>query len=313
MCANDSGYHDSITSIMATNNPPSPNSNKRKRGESEQDGRNMKSPATNGDSAVTDAMYASLLQGITDSVPPQDETSRTAQAALQQQQQSAYPEPNAFDHAAMQGGFEDPTAHMQQHAPQHQMSPGGIGILDARQNQQGKPQVGSPAWHQQRKDNHKEGKADCSAPIRSTSLTYITVERRRREVINEGIENLSKMIPTNSDKNKGAILTGAIKYIQDLQARIQGFDNERSVFEITQQELTRRNESLRDSAQRAWGETAKWMGRCKEAGLQFDDYDTSVDVHELEDPTNTHMGGVPVNDNTGFNAGNEDKVESAMA
>ena len=143
---------------MATNNPPSPNSNKRKRGASEQEGRNMKTPAPNGDNAVTDAMYASLLQGITDSVPPQDETSRTAQAALQQQQQSSYPEPNAFDHAALQAGFEDPAAHMQQHAPQHQMSPGGIGILDARQNQQGKPQVGSPAWHQQRKDNHKEGK-----------------------------------------------------------------------------------------------------------------------------------------------------------
>lgn len=120
----------------------------------------MKTPATNGDSsAVTDAMYASLLQGITDSVPPQDETSRTAQAALQQQQQSAYPEPNAFDHATMQTGFEDPTAHMQQHAPQHQMSPSGIGILDARQSQQGKPQVGTPQWHQQRKDNHKEGES----------------------------------------------------------------------------------------------------------------------------------------------------------
>jgi len=144
------------------------------------------------------------------------------------------------------------------------------------------------------------------------SLTCMTVERRRREVINEGIENLAKLIPTNSDKNKGAILTGAIKYIQDLQARIQGFDNERSVFEITQQELTRRNESLRDSAQRAWAETAKWMGRCKEAGLQFDDYDTSVDVHEMEDPTNTNMGGVPGGENTGFNAGNVDKVDSAM-
>ncbi len=121
------------------------------------------------------------------------------------------------------------------------------------------------------------------------------------------------MIPTNSDKNKGAVLTGAIKYIQDLETRISGFDNERSVFEITQQELTRRNESLRDSAQRAWAETAKWMGRCKEAGLQFEDYDTGIEVHEIEDHSNPNIGGVPSGENTGYNAANVDKVESAMA
>jgi len=121
------------------------------------------------------------------------------------------------------------------------------------------------------------------------------------------------MIPTNSDKNKGSILTGAIKYIQDLQARVSGFDNERSVFEITQQELTRRNESLRDTAQRAWAETAKWMGRCKEAGLQFDDYDTSVDMHEIEDHSNTNVAGLSGGDNTGFITENTDKVDSTMA
>ena len=141
-------------------------------------------------------------------------------------------------------------------------------------------------------------------------LTWSAVERRRREVINEGIENLAKMIPTNSDKNKGAILTGAIKYITDLQQRIQSFDNERSVFEITQQELTRRNESLRDSAQRAWAETAKWMGRSKEAGLQFDDYDAGVEVQEMEDHSSTN---IPGNENSGFGAGNVDKADSTMA
>ena len=110
-------------------------------------------------------------------------------------------------------------------------------------------------------------------------LTCYTVERRRREVINEGIENIAKMIPS-SDKNKGAVLQNACRYIQELQAKIASFDNERNVFEITQQELTRRNESLRDSAQRAWQETAKWMGRCREAGLQFEDYDSSVEAAE---------------------------------
>lgn len=48
-----------------------------------------------------------------------------------------------------------------------------------------------------RRDNHKE------------------VERRRRETINEGINDIAKMIP-NSDKNKGSILRQAVKYIQTI-------------------------------------------------------------------------------------------------
>lgn len=98
------------------------------------------------------------------------------------------------------------------------------------------------------------------------------VERRRREVINEGIENIAKMIPGN-EKNKGAILQRTCQYIQQMQDAITKFESERKVFEITQNELTDRNDRLRDSAQRAWAETAKWQQRCKDAGLEFDDYD----------------------------------------
>lgn len=94
------------------------------------------------------------------------------------------------------------------------------------------------------------------------------------------------MIPTN-DKNKGAVLQNACRFIQELQQKVTNFDNERNVFEITQQELTRRNETLRDSAQRAWQETAKWMGRCREAGLQFDDYDGSVEAAEVLEENNS--------------------------
>ena len=144
-----------------------------------------------------------------------------------------------------------------------------------------------------------------------------TVERRRREVINEGIENLAKLIPSTNDKNKGSILTGACRYIQELQSKIAAFDNERHVFEITQDELTRRNETLRDSAQRAWRETAKWMGRCKEHGLPYDDYDTSVEHTEaLEESANTNIGGVGSSgENASFNvnAGGVGKAENTMA
>jgi ABC-type phosphate transport system auxiliary subunit len=49
-----------------------------------------------------------------------------------------------------------------------------------------------------RRDNHKE------------------VERRRRETINAGINDLAAVIP-NPDKNKGAILRQAVKYVHATQ------------------------------------------------------------------------------------------------
>lgn len=110
----------------------------------------------------------------------------------------------------------------------------------------------------------------------------ITVERRRREVINEGIENIAKMIPGN-EKNKGAILQRTCQYISELQNKIASFDNERHVFEITSRELEKRNENLRESARKGWSEAAKWMARCREANLSFDDYDESMIVEgEME-------------------------------
>lgn len=61
-----------------------------------------------------------------------------------------------------------------------------------------KPAPGSEEWHRIRRDNHKE------------------VERRRRENINHGINDLAAVIP-NSDKNKGQILRQAVQYIQTIQ------------------------------------------------------------------------------------------------
>ncbi|KAG0021584.1 basic helix-loop-helix protein [Entomortierella chlamydospora] len=61
-----------------------------------------------------------------------------------------------------------------------------------------KPVTGSEEWHKMRRDNHKE------------------VERRRRENINAGINDLASVIP-NPDKNKGAILRQAVKYIHTIQ------------------------------------------------------------------------------------------------
>ncbi|KAG0232561.1 hypothetical protein B0O80DRAFT_143647 [Mortierella sp. GBAus27b] len=65
-----------------------------------------------------------------------------------------------------------------------------------------KPVAGSEEWHKMRRDNHKE------------------VERRRRETINAGINDLAACIP-NPDKNKGQILRQAVKYIQTIQEQHQ--------------------------------------------------------------------------------------------
>ncbi|KAI3604243.1 putative cbf1-centromere binding factor 1 [Moniliophthora roreri] len=62
------------------------------------------------------------------------------------------------------------------------------------------PQMGSDEWTRQRKDNHKE------------------VERRRRSNINEGINELGRIVPNGSgEKSKGAILSRAVQYIHHLK------------------------------------------------------------------------------------------------
>jgi len=55
-------------------------------------------------------------------------------------------------------------------------------------------------WARQRKDNHKE------------------VERRRRGNINEGINELGRIVPNGTgEKAKGAILSRAVQYIHHLK------------------------------------------------------------------------------------------------
>ncbi|KAJ1927149.1 basic helix-loop-helix protein [Tieghemiomyces parasiticus] len=58
--------------------------------------------------------------------------------------------------------------------------------------------VGSAEWHKVRRESHKE------------------VERRRRETINDGINELITLLPT-PEKNKGKILRQAADYIRQLR------------------------------------------------------------------------------------------------
>jgi len=60
--------------------------------------------------------------------------------------------------------------------------------------------MGTDEWSRQRKDNHKE------------------VERRRRGNINEGINELGRLVPNGTgEKAKGAILSRAVQYIHHLK------------------------------------------------------------------------------------------------
>ncbi|KAI4785735.1 hypothetical protein E4T44_14035, partial [Aureobasidium sp. EXF-8845] len=77
-----------------------------------------------------------------------------------------------------------------------------------------RPAVGTDEWHKVRRDNHKEERRVIVSV--DYLLTMDTVERRRRETINEGINELAKIVP-GCEKNKGSILQRAVQFITQLK------------------------------------------------------------------------------------------------
>ncbi|XDG01284.1 hypothetical protein ABKA04_000899 [Annulohypoxylon sp. FPYF3050] len=116
-----------------------------------------------------------------------------------------------------------------------------------------KPAVGSEEWHKMRKDNHKE------------------VERRRRETINEGINELAKIVP-GCEKNKGSILQRAVMFITQLKENeaqnIEKWTLEKLLTEQAIQELSNSNDKLKQECERAYRELAIWKQVAQNAGLQ---------------------------------------------
>lgn len=98
-----------------------------------------------------------------------------------------------------------------------------------------------------RRDNHKE------------------VERRRRETINEGINELAKIVP-GCEKNKGSILQRAVQYIQQLKENeaqnIEKWTLEKLLTEQAIAELTTNNDKLKAECERAWREAETWKKSC---------------------------------------------------
>jgi transcriptional regulator CBF1 len=76
-------------------------------------------------------------------------------------------------------------------------------------------------WARMKKDNHVRPSTYRSAQPKLTTLRCMQkeVERRRRGTINEGINELARIVPNSSggDKAKGAILNRAVQYIHQLK------------------------------------------------------------------------------------------------
>jgi len=130
-----------------------------------------------------------------------------------------------------------------------------------------KPAVGSEEWHKVRKDNHKE------------------VERRRRETINEGINELAKIVP-GCEKNKGSILQRAVQFITQLKENetqnIEKWTLEKLLTEQAIAELSASNDKLKAECERAWREVETWKKTCQSAGLAPKKEDGPTDHHPLD-------------------------------
>jgi transcriptional regulator CBF1 len=128
-----------------------------------------------------------------------------------------------------------------------------------------KPPVGSDEWHRIRRDNHKEGETHSQPYSIETALTFLTVERRRREAINEGIHELSKIVP-GCEKNKGSILQRAVQYIGQLkeneQANIEKWTLEKLLFDQATSEMLASTDGLK-------AELDAYKHLCEENGLEL--------------------------------------------
>ncbi|KAI8387411.1 hypothetical protein BD560DRAFT_382399 [Blakeslea trispora] len=105
----------------------------------------------------------------------------------------------------------------------------------ASENKDDKPAVGSAEWHRLRRENHKQ------------------VERRRRETINDGINEIARIVP-GCEKNKGSILQRAAAYIRQLKetetSSMEKWTLEKLLTDQAMSELNRQVEVLKTELDR---------------------------------------------------------------
>lgn len=105
------------------------------------------------------------------------------------------------------------------------------------------------------------------------------MERRRRETINEGINELAKIVP-NCEKNKGSILQRGVQYItqlKDNEARnIEKWTLEKLLTDQAIAELSSSVDRLKNDLDQAYREVERWKKPCLEAGLAPNDNDAGA-------------------------------------
>ena len=110
----------------------------------------------------------------------------------------------------------------------------------------------------------------CSTHSR-IALTRLSVERRRRETINEGINELAKIVP-NCEKNKGSILQRGVQYITQLKENetrnIEKWTLEKLLTDQAIAELSSSVERLKNELTAAYKEAERWKKTCLDAGLE---------------------------------------------
>lgn len=116
-------------------------------------------------------------------------------------------------------------------------------------------------------------------------VTDQTVERRRRESINEGINQLARLVP-NCDKNKGAILQRTIEYIahlNDEKKTMAGrLEQNNMTLDHAIADIYAQNTKLKAEVNRRGDIAQKWLQRCRDAGLHFEDFNDSKELDSIE-------------------------------
>jgi len=139
-----------------------------------------------------------------------------------------------------------------------------------------RPAVGTDEWHKIRKDNHKEGEIMISRYTHRSRISANTmvVERRRRETINEGINEIAKIVPCGNLKNKGSILQIASQFITQLKeneaSNIEKWTLEKMLTEQAIAELSSSLDKKQLECQRAWAQCEQWKKVAQDAGLNAD-------------------------------------------
>lgn len=99
----------------------------------------------------------------------------------------------------------------------------------------------------------------------------LTVERRRRETINEGINEIAKIVP-GCEKNKGSILQRAVQFIQQLKENesqnIEKWTLEKLLTEQAISELSKSCDTLKRQCEDSRLELEAWRRCAERAGVR---------------------------------------------